>query len=66
MIIVYTLIVNVGTYVIMISEVTEPPFLDKRLPTLYVEVKVIPPTAVKSMEGSGEKVLRSKTRMRWK
>jgi hypothetical protein len=50
----------------MVSEMTEPPFLEKKLPTLYVEVKVIPPTAVKSMEGPAEKALRSKTRMRWK
>ena len=57
---------HTGTYIIMVTEVTEPPFLEKRLPTLYVEVKVIPPTAVKSMEGPTEKALRSKTRMRWK
>ena len=56
----------IGMYIIIISEVTEPPFLERRLPTLYVEVKVVPPTAIKSMEGPTEKVLRSKTRMRWK
>lgn len=31
-----------GTYILTITEVTTPPFLDKLLPPLHIEVRVVP------------------------
>ena len=51
-----------GTYVVIISEVTDPPFLDGRLPDLYVELRVVVPKT--SREQSMDKLLRSKSRLK--
>lgn len=51
-----------GTYVLVVSEVTDPPFLGTRLPDLFVQVKVVTQKATK--EVSLDKLLRrSKSKM---
>ncbi len=47
---------------VIISEVTDPPFLDGRLPDLYVELRVVVPKT--SREQSMDKLLRSKSRLK--
>lgn len=54
-----------GTYVLIVSEVTDPPFLGTRLPDLFVQVKVVTQKATK--EVSLDKLLRrSKSKMQHK
>ena len=51
----------IGTYVLIISEVTQPPFLSQRLEDLYVELTVVSQkvSAHKPGEASIEKLLQS-------
>ena len=51
-----------GTYVLIISEITNPPFLDSHLPDLHVEVKIVSPKSPR--EQSMEKLMRSKTKLK--
>lgn len=52
-----------GTYTLIVSEVTDPPFLGTRLPDLFIQVKVVTQKATK--EVSLEKLLlRSKTQLK--
>ena len=51
-----------GSYVLIVSEVTDPPFLGTRVPDLFVQVKVVSQKATK--EVSLDKLLRrSKSKM---
>ncbi len=46
----------------IVSEATYPPFLDGRLPDLYVELRVVAPKT--SREQSMDKLLKSKSRLK--
>ena len=53
---------HAGSYVLIVSEVTDPPFLGTRVPDLFVQVKVVSQKATK--EVSLDKLLRrSKSKM---
>ena len=47
---------------LIVSEVTEPPFLGTHLPDLFVELKVVPGKT--SKEQSVDKLIRSKSRLK--
>ncbi len=52
-----------GTYVLMVTEVTDPPFLGEKLPPLYVQVNVVARQKT-PRHVSVEKLLRTKTQMK--
>lgn len=51
-----------GTYVLIISDVTDPPYQGSRLPDLFLQVRVMPQKATK--EVSLDRLLRSKSKLK--